>query len=548
MRPAVLIFLLAAALSAQEAGIEGVVVNKLTGQPLSGVRIHILTGDFTGNSGVEAAYGAVSDQAGHYAVTGMKPGLYLLLLEHPGFVDAPAEGAVPFSMTQLKPGQRLTDDKLEMTPRAVIAGRVVDEYGDPVQRVNVMLEAADSGRPPSNPFGTTNGTSDDRGEFRIVTAPGKYYIQARTFYGSGGPVEIRTDGTAPLSTGTTYYPSAANKSAAAVVEVTPGQDLAGLEIRLVRNAGAGPGGRGSTISGVVNGIPNGQYATIMLRSGEEGSGYNGRTGTTQDGKFSISGLEPGSYSVYAATTSGSPLQSQIVDVRLGGSDSPNVQLTLAPGPELTGTLDLAGMPPAAKRTVRLEAASGYYPFGAEMSGGDLDSNGAFRIANVSPGKYHVRVEPLPENAYVKSVLVDGVAAENGVIDFSRGVKGNRIKVTVSPNGGNISGKVIDKNGELVTGSLVMVILTTGAKQMQEENTQRITDGKYTFKAVRPGKYHLIALDIFRLAVFMNSGSQDEAMQSLIAAGEEIEIKEGDRIVKDLIVIDKMPGKEAPNAK
>jgi protocatechuate 3,4-dioxygenase beta subunit len=557
MRIAVVLFLSAGMLagqaarpdSAQNAAIEGVVVDQATGQPLGGVRIHFLGGDFSEpGGGIGGAYGAVSDAAGHYSVTGMKPGLYIVMMERAGFVPAPAHtsGAIPFTTIPLKPGQQLTNHKLAMTPRATIAGRVVDEYGDPVQNVSIQVESDDAGNLSANMFGGTNARTDDRGEFRLVAGPGKYYLQAHAF-NNGGTVEIRSDGTAVPAYVPTYYPGSASKNAAAVIEAAAGQDIAGLEIRLARGGVGGPAARPLNISGVVSGIPEGQHATIMLHS-EESGGFDSRSTTTQDGKFSINGLAPGLYRVFAWGSGKIPLQSAITEVRLAGTDEANVQLVLGPPPELSGTVEFSGEPPAEKRTVRLEAMGGY-PWGLEMSGGEVDQKGAFRIAGVPPGKFRVQVEPLPDNAYMKSVVLDGGAVEDGVLDFSHGVKGNRLKISVSLNGGQVSGRVLDKDGEPVTGPMIMVFLATDVKQIQkEENTSRAVDGKYSFKAIRPGKYHIAALDVLQQASLFDGGNEDEFMKSFFAAGEEIEIKEGARIEKDLKVIDKIPGKEAPNGK
>ena len=79
--------MLTAASAAQPASIDGKVINHATGQPLSGVHVRLMTGDF-GNRGIDQAYGAISDKAGHFSVTGMKPGLYLVILERAGFVQA----------------------------------------------------------------------------------------------------------------------------------------------------------------------------------------------------------------------------------------------------------------------------------------------------------------------------------------------------------------------------------------------------------------------------------------------------------------------------
>jgi protocatechuate 3,4-dioxygenase beta subunit len=225
MKPALLGFLFCATLAAQPASMEGTVVNQATGQPLAGVHVRLVTGDFSDSGDDQIVYGAISDRAGHFSITNMKPGIYMVFPERAGFVQAPsAQPAAPFTFVPLKPGQQLAGYKLEVTPRATISGRVVDEYGDPVQHVEVQLEPA-SGSPQIDPFAGRQGTStDDRGEFHIVASPGRYYLKAPNFQEQHEYApEIRTDGTSAAPYVATYYPSAASASAASIVQAAPGQ-------------------------------------------------------------------------------------------------------------------------------------------------------------------------------------------------------------------------------------------------------------------------------------------------------------------------------------
>jgi len=69
----------------------------------------------------------------------------------------------------------------------------------------------------------------------------------------------------------------------------------------------------------------------------------------------------------------------------------------------------------------------------------------------------------------------------------------------------------------------------------------VRDGKFNLKAIRPGKYRIVAIDIAELMPLMGADTDnDKMMQQLFDAGEEIEVKEGDRITKDLPVLTKMP--------
>ena len=56
------------------------------------------------------------------------------------------------------------------------------------------------------------------------------------------------------------------------------------------------------------------------------------------------------------------------------------------------------------------------------------------------------LQPLPENAYIKTMQLDGAPSSDGEIDLSRGARGSRLRLVVSANGAQISGAVLDKDG------------------------------------------------------------------------------------------------------
>jgi protocatechuate 3,4-dioxygenase beta subunit len=546
MRLTGLFLFVAVCLAAQPGSVEGTVVDQATGRPLGNVHIRLLTGDVE-NGGLDQAYGAISDGTGYFAFPELKPGLYMVILDRVGYVEARGKSAIPVSTIPLKAGQHITGHKLEMTARSIIAGRVVDDFGDPVQGVQVELHPVPPDTESFSFFGQGNGATDDRGEFRLLTAPGRYYLKATpaNFY-SGAPPEIRTDGTPAAPFVVTYYPSASGTGGASAVQTAPGQDVTGLEIRLTRDAaGARPA---LTISGTVSGMPEGERANVVAvsRDGEGRRAFGSSSSSTEEaGRFTIGGLEPGSYTVFAQYSAGKThLRSTAVDIQLASGNPPSIQLTMQQAEDIAGTLEITGgAKPGEKFTVALDPVDGFYGNGPETAEGDAGKDGAFHIPNVPLGRLKVRVDPLPENAFVRSVALDGVAAKDSTIDLSHGVKGSRLKITVSRNGAQISGRVLGRDGEPLVSPLGMVMLWKDSDQTQPE-PQRASAAKYTLNALAPGKYRLLAIDGLEASEFFMGGDDDAMMKALKDAAEEIEVKEGDRIAKDLKVI----GKEAIHVK
>jgi hypothetical protein len=530
--------------------VAGLVVDQ-TGKPLGKVHVRLVGSSFTSNEGPDAVYGATSDAAGQFSVDNMKPGIYLVMAERAGFVQAATAGApMGFVTLGLKPGEHLTGYKLVMTARALIAGRVVDEYGDPVEGLEIMREPVPPARFQFEMFGNARAVTDDRGEFRLIGAPGKYFLKAIT-NNQGGPAEIRTDGTSGAPLVTTYYPSAAGTAGASVVQVAAGQDLTGVEIRMTR-AGSSAAARGLTVSGVVAGAPGDEPVSVMLRFGENAAQMYGSqmTAAGADGKFTFSGVQPGDYIAAAFVGSGKTfLQSRGVSFHLDAADETGLQLTLSPGEELTGTLAFTGDAPSGEaetRTVRLEATDGVNFYGqAAPAPAAVGKDGSFRIVNLPAGKFRPVVEPMPEDGYVKEVALDGKAVEDRVLDFSQGAGGSRLKITISRAGGRISGKVLGKDGQPAVG-MVMVFLASDAKHM-EDGADRVSDGNYSIKAIRPGKYRLFAIDVLELMPLLAADDAEAIMRPFFDATEEIEVKEDARISKDIAVWTRLPEKKAADA-
>ncbi|HWD00293.1 MAG TPA: hypothetical protein VG456_26225, partial [Candidatus Sulfopaludibacter sp.] len=338
MKTAPLLLFWGACLYAQQGSLEGIVVNRLGGKALAGVHVRLLP---AGINGPGMAYGAISDKTGHFSISSIPAGSYLMLPEYTGFLYTPSKSDSPLPGIQIKAGQHIQDYRLEMSPRALLAGRVLDEFGDPVNNVMVSAIGASPDEWSLNIFGMQQPSTDDRGEFRLTLAPGKYYLKAQPNGTSNAAPEIRTDGTTEAVYGATFFPSAAGQDAASVIEAAAGSDQTGLDIRLTRQ-------RTFTISGVVTGIPNTAGSVqVTMRFGESAQQLNSSRGDQAGpgGKFSFARLSPGFYRLSARfLAAGQQMQSPPVEIKLDGGDETNVQLVLAGNADITGTLELTGLP------------------------------------------------------------------------------------------------------------------------------------------------------------------------------------------------------------
>lgn len=518
MRPVVVLLTLVASMKAQPASVEGVVVNQATGQAMGDVHVRVLTGDLATLT-VERVYGAMTDRAGHFSISNMKPGLYLLVPERTGFVFVRPPGIIPATVLALRAGQHVTNQRIEMTAWGFVTGRVVDDLGEPVAGVSLSVHAVPPDTDFVNPFAIPlPNFSDDHGEFRIASSPGKYKVTALPRPIAG-----------PAQYGLTNYPERAGEG----IEVRPGQDAGPFEIRL-----AHPRYQPApllSIGGLVTGTPAGGRASITVRP-SQGSGpaqiVRGFS-SDADGRFTFRIGAVGSFQVYAQFPPGNPtLQSQIAEVQLSESDVTDVQLNLAPGEELSGSLKMSGEAPGQKTTVKLEVADRGGPGTSAITSAEVDKLGSFHLVGVLPGRYRLEVEPMPERAFLASVMLDGKIVDDTGFDFSRGGSGARLQIAISRNAGEISGSVVDRNGAPLASALAAVLVWKNAAQVKPEFNM-LAGGRYDLKGLRPGKYLILAVDAYDFTSLAGAKDQDEFAKALRAAAEEIEVAEGGRVTKDL---------------
>jgi hypothetical protein len=528
-RSACLSFLLCLPLWAQNSNVQGIVIDAVTQQPLSGVHVKLVNLD-TGTLSM-IVYGALSDRTGHFSIAAMPPGAYIPSPEFTGFVPAPPKkpGASPFSNTiEIKRGQPVSDLKIEMVRRALIAGRVLDDAGDPVPYASVQVTSETGAPIPLRPFGGNDNRTNELGEFRLSGPPGKYYLKATpNRYGPATIPDIRTDGSSSPVYMATFYPGAATVERASMIEIAAGEDK-NVEIRLVRQVSL-------TISGIVTGAADGNRPTVYLHYADDGRRFYPKTSVICDatGRFSFTRQQAGAYRVLATSAK---LVTPVRTLELSQTDVTDADLSLTPGVELSGTLVFEGDTAPVRRAVRLTPVAQFAGV-APPSPAMTDEHGFFHFTGVPPHEFHVAVEPMPDTGYLKEVTADNIAVKD--IDLSRG-RGVTLKIVGGRGAGEVSGKIRDREGNVIVGHPLMVILSADPKKLkQEEVTPVGSDGAFTIKGVRPGKYRLLALDILQHAGVKGV----EEFQALAEAAEEIEVQPGGKVAKDLTLIDKEAARE-----
>jgi 5-hydroxyisourate hydrolase-like protein (transthyretin family) len=493
------------------ASISGVMIDKVTRQPVSGGTVRLEQG---GTIVTEFKYTGAD---GAYSISGVQPGVYrvtgLQLNDYQNW----------FQDYTFNPGAHLAVN-LEMVPlTARISGTVLDKAtGQPIADATVRLE---QGSDIIYTFKYT--TSDGTYHFEGV-APGTYRLVAlqleqyvNRFYDvslvaggnvaganldmdhlpgltghvvddvtgvpvAGATVRLHLDGATPYEAVTDESGSYVFSNVLTATytmdclkldthqnwgpeSITLGaNDRKIVDIRLVPLA---------AISGVVKDRNSGAPvadATVRL---EQGSAIRYTFSyTSADGRYSISGVQPGTYRVVALQIDH---QNAFVDRSLDPGSHVSLDLTMTPTlASISGVVrDNGSRAPLADATVRLEQGTAIkYTF--KYTG----ATGAYAFSGILPGTYNlVGLHPTDYSNKAQQITINAG-------DVSTGLDIDMVSTTA-----RIHGRVFDAaTGAPVVGATVR--LEQGSTIVY---TFKYTDGDgaYSFSSVNPGAYRLVGLEL-----------------------------------------------------
>ena len=225
MRALAIVLFCAAAAAQSPCGVEGRVLNSVTGEPVARAALRLRRGTST--------FVTETDTKGQYAFAGIEPGAYTLSASRLGFLDAnygarKALGpGLPFA---LEAGKTLAGVDLKLTPAGAVSGAVRKADGDPLVNGTVVASRQGyvNGRKGLISVGNTN--TDDLGAYRIYgLPPGKYVLSAELRGLSSGPESLDP---APTSLLKTYYPSTPDAQRADPLDVQPGKAATGIDLTM----------------------------------------------------------------------------------------------------------------------------------------------------------------------------------------------------------------------------------------------------------------------------------------------------------------------------
>ena len=336
---AICVTLLAQAPDAQKtARIEGIVV-RVTGGPVPRTTVTLI-GPTTLQAGIPVpgtSYNATADDTGKFVIENIAPGpTYRLTAQRIGFVNN-AQG-LPLA---LESGTSLKGLSISMTPQGVVSGRIINAAGDPVLSATVSLMRRSYQQGVRALTVASNGLTNDKGEYRVANLPpGRYYLVASPRRVDQVTGSVPPGVSIPVNT---YFPNGTDLQSAAPLDIAVGQELQGIELRLLEGKtfvvqGKVVDGAGTPLAGLnLLAIPN--------TSGQPTGGLTNQTTSRADGSFELRSVSPGSYVLQAASRQrgGAARSLGRVQLNIGDKDITDLVITTSPGMTVTGTMRLEGV-------------------------------------------------------------------------------------------------------------------------------------------------------------------------------------------------------------
>ena len=503
------------------ASLEGVAIIAGTDEPVSNAVIELKWN----GEGTPDPILAATQANGRFLFRSVPPGDYLVVASRNGYLRAelgqrsPTRRGVPLT---LAPAQQVAGVRVAMTPTAAISGRILDGAGQPMPGIAVQLVRPlfQDGRRMMTVMKSM--LTNDLGEYRIFwVAPGSYYVNVipppDTPAGGGIPLVLNPYGqpagrslwwdqsnvtARPLGSGLReteaylpmFFPGTADESSATPVELQPGADIRGIDIRLTPV-------RAWRVQGLIlNGttrqpVPG---ATVQLLSLTDGRMFQ----TTSDtmGMYSIARVSSGPYALLSAVQSAGLARLMNVEVRDADIDA---RVELQPFLSLSGRLN--GVDPSAF-TVRLRLD---FPIqNPPQLNATPAADGSFTFRTVPPGDYRVFVAPvlLPQlppppsvpstlqNTYVKTIRMGSMDVLNGRLRIDQ-QPASTLEITLGSDAGSLNGRVLNARQEPAA-AVTVVLLPDVERRLIRTDLYRVTNtdqsGRFLLESLPPGEYRLFA--------------------------------------------------------
>ena len=544
--------------------IRGRVLAAETGSPIRRAQVRISGPDIGSKA-------SLTDGEGRFEFRELPAGRFTVNASKSGFVNVQYGQTRPFESgrpIELADKQVLENADIVMPRGSVIAGRIVDEFGEPMpdDSVTALRQQWSGGRRRLTPAPGRIAQTNDLGQFRLYgLPPGDYYVSAtlrntgadfmaiemlaaeglRGGGGAGPSGSTPTSGYAP-----TYFPGTPTASDAQKVTLIAGQenqsvDFALVAVRLAKVTGIVVSSEGKPLSGAMINLMPASRGDFVLNMG-------GSARTNQDGAFTLSSVAPGDYTLQANSmqvmtsseggntmvfrVSGGPggegQEFGSLPLSVAGDDIPNLVLVTSKGSTATGRVTFEdGTKPPTMSNIRITAmsADGDGP-GMSLGGGPGSGapkpDGSFELKGMA-GTRIIRAMNLPPGWTLKAVRLNGVDVTDSGIDFKTGDAVAGLDVALTSRGTAVTGTATGSDGSPLK-DYTVVVFADNPELWRVPNTRWVSgrrpdqEGRFKFENLPPGTYQAVAVDY----IPQGEWNDPEVLERLKGKGRRFTLGEG----------------------
>jgi hypothetical protein len=533
--------------------------------------------------GPAGAGSAVSDAAGRYAVEGLAAGRYRVRASRNGFFDGehgrPRLQAITGVPVDLRDGQALGGVDVVLVRGQVIAGTILDAWGEPLEGVTVQAweQSFTDGRPTITPASVARGRrTDDQGRYRLHgLRPGAYYVVAideplvpdDDSPAAGGGVDRtawqmdqmqaqlqRTREARNLAH--VFYPGRTSSADAWPVRLEGGGGASGIDmvfeaLRGVRVHGVlfdaagrplgAQDGPGSVLLSLVQRVPPG--APVMPpRPALHGP----------DGAFEFQNVLPGEYVIHARrieVTVGPAAVSVPTTIRefvaqpviVGDGDVGPIAVRTSAGSRLEGRVVLEGAPsPIAPPAFNLWTLPEDPDLAVPAGRVRILEDWSFEVEGLT-GPVRFGLRSAPPGWWLRAVEIDGLNAAEHAITLGAGAGSRRdVRVVLSNTAPVVAGRALDERGAAVSGAAVLVFPVDAARWQGWPYHRRLVrpdvNGRFVIDTLPPGEYWLIATSGLDDRIESGEWQTQALLASLVSRARRVTMGEGQQQTVDLRVV------------
>ena len=475
--------------ASSEYRVAGTIVSKSDGHPLEHAVVVLV--EVKNRKNVQTM---LTKEDGKFSFEGLAGGKYSLIGERKGYINAAYDAHDQYS-TAIVTGAGLDTEHLvlRLAPAGIIAGRILDESGEPVRNATVTsyLDDHSSGFGQVRQFRGTQ--TDDRGDYEIASLmPGTYFLSAsanpwyavhpsRLTDAPGLPptsVDPSLDVTYPL----TYYGDETAAEDATPIPIRGGE-------RLQADIHLSPARALTLRFRVATDEPGGfRIPQLQQSSFDGGMTYVQTTGATMvsPGLMEITGIPAGKYNVringngFTAQMSGLEVDSEGQELDLSSAEALSnvkISVSIAGEAELTHR-GVVALQPEHKAIVAWQR---------------VNEKGEAELQQVRAGVYDVATWNFGKAYSVDHMTVNGALVKGRRVTIIAGSLPS-ISIALVPGDAQING-VVKRAGKGVAGA--MVVLVPKDPEMHRDlfrRDQSDLDGTFSLQGVVPGPYTVLAID------------------------------------------------------